>query len=286
MKLNQGDVAIVTGASRGLGVFIARTLAQKGLSLVLAARSAKELEAVADEMRAFGGDVLTVPTDVADPTALPTLVDVSMRRFGRIDVLVNNAGFAYTFPFDRTEIANIQHMVAVNLTAPMILTRSVIPLMIAAGRGHIVNVASLAGVLPTPYEELYTATKHGLVGFTRSLRASAQDQRWPISASVICPGFMDDAGIYEDFKKAYGVKAPTAIGSMSASKLGAEIIRAIEKDLPDVFVTKAPIRISAALTALAPRLFESLGARMDTAKIFREIAKARVEERSRTKKSS
>jgi len=279
MKINKGDVAIVTGASRGLGVYIARALAQKGMSLVLAARSSAGLESVAGELRSLGGEVLTAPIDVSDPAALQTLIDLSLQKFGRIDVLVNNAGFASTFPYDRVDILDIQKMMAVNLTAPMILTRFVLPGMIAAGRGHIVNIASLAGVLPTPYEELYTASKHGLVGFTRSLRASAQDQRWPVSASVVCPGFMDDAGIYEDFKNSYGVKAPSSVGSMSASLLGEEVIRAIEKDLPDLFVSKAPIRFSTALLSIAPRKFESLGAKMGTAKIFREIAGARVKER-------
>jgi len=279
MNLNKGDLAIVTGASRGLGVYIARAFAKQELSLVLAARSEQKLETLAAELRSTGVDVLTVPTDVSDPDALRALIDKSMQRFGRIDVLVNNAGAAYTLPFDHVEIADIHRLVAVNLTAPMLLTRLVLPIMCAAGRGHIVNIASLAGVLPTPYEELYTATKHGLVGFTRSLRASAQDRGWPIGASTICPGFMDDAGIYEDFKKNYGVKAPAAIGSMSASQLGVEIIRAIEKNSPDVFVTKGPVRISAALLALAPRLFESISIRMKTAGIFREIAAAHVKER-------
>jgi len=278
MQLNKGDIAIVTGASRGLGVFIARALAKKGMSLVLAARSEQGLTKLAEELRVQQVDVLTVPTDVADVAALRALVDAAVQRFGRIDVLVNNAGFAYTFPYDHVENAEIQHMVAVNLTAPMLLTRLVMPIMFAGKRGHIVNIASLAGVLPTPYEELYTATKHGLVGFTRSLRASIQDQGWPIGASIICPGFMDDAGIYEDFKQKYGVKAPAALGSMSASKVGDEVVRAIEENLPNVFITKGPVRVSAALLALAPRLFESLSVRLKSAALFRQIALARLKE--------
>jgi short-subunit dehydrogenase len=283
MHLNKGDVAIITGASRGLGVFIAREFAKKGMSLVLAARSEPGLKKVADELKSLGVDILTLPTDVADPNALQTLVDASVQRFGRIDVLVNNAGFAYTLPYDQVDAADIQHIVAVNLTAPMLLTRLVMPIMFAARRGHIVNIASLAGVLPTPYEELYTATKHGLVGFTRSLRASIQDNRWPIGASLICPGFMDDAGIYEDYKQKFGVKAPSAIGSMSASQLGQKVIRAIEENVPDVFVTKGPVRFSSALLALAPRFFESFSARMNTAAIFRSIAAGHVKARAEKK---
>jgi short-subunit dehydrogenase len=285
MIINKKDVAIVTGASRGLGVFIARELAQKGVSLVLAARTEKGLNTVAEEMRSLGVDVLTATTDVADTQALRTLVDTTLQRFGRIDVLVNNAGFDYTLPFDRTEVADVHSIVAVNLSAPILLTRLVLPVMIKSGRGHIVNVASLAGVLPSPYEELYSATKNGLVGFTRSFRLSAQDMRWPISASVICPGFMDDAGIYEEVKRNYGVKAPSAVGSLSASKVGQAVIRAIEKDLPDVLVSKGPVRISAALLALAPRFFESMSARLGTAKIFRDVASAHVKERDGSKAS-
>jgi short-subunit dehydrogenase len=253
------------------------------MRLVLAARSQQHLIALADELQSLGIEVLTVPTDVADTDALRKLVDHSMERFGRIDVLVNNAGFANTLPYNHVEIADIQQMIAVNLAAPMLLTRLVMSHMLAAGRGHIVNIASLAGVLPTPYEELYTATKHGLVGFTRSLRASAADKAWPIGASVICPGFMDDAGIYEDFKKKYGVTAPAAMGSISASRLGQEVIRAIENNLPDAFLTKAPIRVTSALLALAPRLYESITARMNMAGLFRQIANAHIEERRGSK---
>jgi short-subunit dehydrogenase len=285
MNINKGDVAIVTGASRGLGVFIARALAQKGMSLVLAARSEQGLTKLADELRSTGVDVLIVPTDVSDPNASRSLVDTSVQRFGRIDVLVNNAGFDYTLAYDHTDIDDIHRILAINLAAPMWLARLVIPIMIKSGRGHIVNIASLAGVLPSPYEELYSATKNGLVGFTRSLRLSAQDMAWPISASVICPGFMDDAGIYEDVKQNYGVKAPSAVGSMSASKVGEAVIRAIEKDLPDVLVSKGPVRISAALLALAPRFFESMSARLGTAKIFRDVASAHAKERSKTSAS-
>ncbi|HYM35602.1 MAG TPA: SDR family NAD(P)-dependent oxidoreductase, partial [Steroidobacteraceae bacterium] len=220
------------------------------------ARSEQGLKTLAEELKSSGVEVQTLLTDVADSDALRALVETSVKRFGRIDVLVNNAGFDYTLPYDHTDIDDIHRILAVNLAAPMWLARLVIPIMIENGRGHIVNIASLAGVLPSPYEELYSATKNGLVGFTRSLRLSAQDMSWPISASVICPGFMDDAGIYEDVKRNYGVKAPSAVGSMSASKVGEAVIQAIEKDLPDVLVSKGPVRFSAAMLALAPRLFE------------------------------
>lgn len=279
MKLRQGDVAIVTGASRGLGVFIAEALAKKGVSLVLAARSQDALISAADRIRATGVEVLTVPTDVSSADDLQALVNSAVEHFGRIDVLVNNAGMDYAIAYDQIEVADILRMVEVNLTAPLILTRLVLSEMLKGKRGHIVNIASLAGVMPSPYEEIYTATKHGLVGFTRSFRASALDKKWPISASVICPGFMDDAGIYEQMKLDYGVQAPASLGSTSATVLGENVITAIETDAPDILMMKGAPRIAVASLALAPRLFEKVNVRMDSAALFRTVANEHAQER-------
>lgn len=280
MKIEKGMIAVVTGASRGLGVFIAEALARKGVSLVIAARSEEGLTEVAGELvRKYEVDVLPLVTDVSNVESIKSLVEASIRRFGRIDILVNNAGIDYAQPYDHAEIEDIYKMVEINLVGPLVLTRLVITEMLKNEQGHIVNIASLAGLMPSPYEELYTTTKHGLVGFTRSLRASAQDMNWPISASVICPGFMEDAGIYENMKKDYGVKAPDSLGSMSAKKLGDNVIRAIEDDLPDVLMMKGAPRVAVASLALVPKIYERITAKMDTAALFRKVALAHVEER-------
>src|SRR5437899_3986268 len=173
MKIQRGDTALVTGASRGLGVHIARALAQRGMNMVLAARSAAGLETTAQEFRGLGVEVLTVPTDVGSAGATEALVAAAIQRFGRIDVLVNNAGIDTPLAFDQRTVAEIGETVQINLVAPIVLCRQVLPHMPRAGRGHVVNVASIAGVMSSPYEDLYVATKHGLVGFTRSLRLSA-----------------------------------------------------------------------------------------------------------------
>ena len=280
MEIRRNDVAIVTGASRGLGIYIAEALAAKGTRLVLAARTADALENVAAKLRQSGTEVLTVPTDVADPTALQALVDATLARFGRIDILVNNAGYDYALPFDQCTMDDIRRMMEINLTAPIMLTRLVIPAMQKAGRGHIVNIASPAGVMATPYEELYSATKHGLVGFTRALRGSAQDMKWPISASVICPGFMDDAGLYVEMVNGYNVAAPGWIGAIKAPKLGQAVIRAIEKDLPDVVMMRGTPRLFMASLALTPRIYESVSALLDPFALFRAVAKGHVAERA------
>jgi short-subunit dehydrogenase len=272
MKLEHHDVALVTGASRGLGVHIAKALARKGLRLVLAARSADELEAVASALQREGVEALAVTTDVNQPEELQGLVDRAMDRYGRVDVLVNNAGIEHAMPFDRVDLRDMQHTVGINLLAPMMLTRLLLPGMIAQGRGHVVNICSLAGVMPSPYEELYTATKHGLVGFTRSLRASAKDMKWPIGASAICPGFMDGSGMYEDMKRDYAVIASSLMGTTHASRLGPIVIKAIEHDMPDVLLMNGSPRLAVASLALAPRLFEWLSARLDANALFRKMA--------------
>jgi short-subunit dehydrogenase len=276
MQIKPGDIALVTGASQGLGVHIARALAQRGVHLVLAARSAAALEQVAATLRtAANAEVITVPTDVADPAALERLIAAATERFGRVDILVNNAGLERTLAYDELPIADITQMIAVNLTGPMLLTRLLLPQMLRNGRGHIVNIASVAGVMASPYEEPYVATKHGLVGFTRSLRLTAQELKWPVSASVICPGFMDGAGMYEEMKKDHGVRAPLVVGSMHAALLGDAVIHAIESDQPDVILMKGAPRLFVALLALLPRAFEYFSHKLDTASVFRVVAKAR-----------
>ena len=282
MKIQRGDTALVTGASRGLGVHIARALAQRGMNMVLAARSAAGLETTAQEFRGLGVEVLTVPTDVGNADATATLVAAAIQKFGRIDVLINNAGIDTPLAFDQRTVAEIGETVQINLVAPIVLCRQVLPHMLRAGRGHIVNVASIAGVMSSPYEDLYVATKHGLVGFTRSLRLSAQDLKWPVSASALCPGFMDDAGMFESMKQNHGAKAPRAVGSMKAEVLGPATIRAIENDLPDVLVMKGAPRISAALQVLLPRLYEIITKRIDAGAPFRVSAAGNAAARART----
>jgi short-subunit dehydrogenase len=163
----------------------------------------------------------------------------------------------------------------VNLLAPMVLTRTVLPGMIKRGRGHIVNVASVAGLLACAYTEAYNATKFGLVGFTRALRLTAQDQEWGISASAICPGFMSGEGMFVDMQNEFGVTAPKAAAAMPAELVGDAVVKAIEKDRPEVIIMRGPTRLSLAISAVAPRLFERIVRKLDLAAPFRTVADRR-----------
>lgn len=135
------QTAIVTGASHGIGPFIAETLAKEGINLVLAARSAPELEQVAADIHATGVQVLTVPTDVTHREARSALVTEALRTFGAIDVLVNNAGGDPQREFHNYTADEVEAIIRLNLTAPIELTRLLLAGMVARKQGHIVNIS-------------------------------------------------------------------------------------------------------------------------------------------------
>jgi short-subunit dehydrogenase len=280
VKILKGQTALLTGASRGLGLYMARALAHRGMNLVLAARSAEGLERVRKEIEAIGVRAIAVPTDVADRGALERLVEQATETFGAIDVLVNNAGIELPCAYEDLSLEEIERVIEVNLTGAMLLTRLVLPGMRERNRGHIVNISSLTGVLPVPFDAGYSTTKHGLVGFTRSLRLTAQCTGSAVSASVICPGYMDDAGMHEDNKRRYDVKAPRIAGSLAAERAGEAVIEAIERDLPDLMLAPGAPRLFIALAALAPRLFEWIAPRLGAFESETAIAERRAAERS------
>ncbi len=184
-----GEIAIVTGASSGIGAATARELAARGAVVVLAARRADELEAQAQAIKAAGGAALAIPTDVADEAQVTRLVEQVIEQFGRVDILVNNAGFGSGKPLAETAPEAIRHMVNVNLLSAMLLARAVLPGMLARRHGAIISVASVAGHLAVA--PLYSGTKFGLRGFMLSLRRELRGSG--VSVSVVSPGFIRTA---------------------------------------------------------------------------------------------
>jgi short-subunit dehydrogenase len=254
MKELHGRTALVTGASRGLGIYIARALAAEGMNLILAARSADALEKVADDLRSSGTQVFCVPTDLGDRASLTALVDRAEREGGGVDLLVNNAGLEWSMAYDQIPVENIDDLIEVNLRAPLVLSRLFLPKMIERGRGHIVNVSSVAGYGAVAYNEPYCATKGGLISFTRSFRATAKLLEYPVNCSVVSPGFVEDAGMYNDMATEFGVKAPLAFGTSPPQKVAAAVVRAAKRDVPEIIVNPTPIRPLVALALFAPRL--------------------------------
>jgi len=277
MKTLRGKTALVTGASRGIGIYIARALAEKGMNLVLAARSAFDLINVATEIRSIGFKVLTIPTDIGKRTKLESLVKRAEEESGGIDVLVNNAGLEKAYPYDKISPEIIDQIIEVNLVAPMILSRLLIPKMIERGGGHIVNIASLAGLFGIAYGEVYAATKHGLVGFTRSLRLTAIGEGYPVRASVICPGFISDAGMYENTRKDTGIEAPFVLGTLLPEDVAKSVVRAIVNDIPEIVVNSRPIRPLSLAQVLSPRFLSWFSNRFGGVDVFKRWAQNNME---------
>ncbi len=275
-RLN-GQVVVLTGASQGLGPFIARALAGQGARLVLAARSRDKLEAVAAELRAGGAEVEVVATDVTDEGSRRALVARTRERFGALDVLINNAGLEVVAPFHEQDPASIDGLVATNVTAPLHLARLVLPDMLAAGRGHIVNIASMAGVLGMPFASVYSATKAALVGFGASLTGELDGSG--VAISTVCPGFVRDAGMFA--RK--GRPAPGAVGEVTPQAVAAGVLRALATRAPEILVSGKPPTPLLLIRVLSPRLALWLARKLGLLKFLREVAES---EQAATRKAA
>ncbi len=189
-----GQVALVTGASRGIGRATALRLSQAGATLVLAARTEPSLQEVAEHIRSFGREALVVPTDVADPRQLEALVTTIQQQFRRLDLLVNNAGGGSPRTLiHKARPAEWEWTLRVNLWATMTLTQLVLPMMIERRAGAIVNIGSVAGMTGKAGEAAYAAAKFGVRGFTQALFEEVRD--YGIKVALICPGYVDTAMI-------------------------------------------------------------------------------------------
>lgn len=266
-------VAIITGASRGLGPYMARALSAEGMRLVLAARSLPELETVAADIRGAGGKAIAVQADVFSADDRRRLVETAKAEYGRIDVLVNNAGIELTAHFEDQPEEEIASVIDVNLTSAMLLARLVTPIMLEKKSGHVVNVASLAGKVPVPFSIPYAASKAGMIGFTESYRSEFRKRG--LSASVICPTFVSDAGMYQEMRDRTGVKANFLTGVVSPEKVAKDVVKAIKRDRPEMIVYRGPGRVVAVLSELAPGLFERVYPVFQTNKVFGQLADAR-----------
>ena len=186
MELN-GQVAIVTGAGTGIGRATALALAESGCAVTVAARTATDLDSVADEIRAAGGRALAVPTDVTDEEQVGRLVERALAEFGgRIDILVNNAGTNVRAPIHRLKTEDWRTILEVNTTGTFFCTRAVAPTMIEQRSGKIINVSSRAGRRATATRAAYSTAKFGVVGFGEAVQLDLKDHG--ITVSTVLPG--------------------------------------------------------------------------------------------------
>jgi len=182
----RGKVALVTGASRGIGRAIARTLAEKGLHLALCARSQEALEALRAELAALGAEVFVRSGDLADPAFPVCFVREAGEYFGRLDVVVNNAGVALSKPLEETTLEEWEFQMAVNVRAPFLICREALPYLRRSTLATIINISSVVGTKGYIHQGSYTASKHALMGFTKVLARELHPEG--IRVHVIAPG--------------------------------------------------------------------------------------------------
>jgi len=244
--LLSGRRVLLTGASRGIGAHLAQAFAERGADLALVARPSRALSEVASQT---GGTAY--PCDLSDLTAVDDLVK-QVEADAPVDVLVNNAGISHVgWYLDRTQ-DEIDQVMAVNLLAPMRLSRQLLPLMVERGRGQVVNVSSMAAVLAPPGLSAYAASKAGLSHFTAGLRADLRDH--PITFTTVHLGSVDTD--LDQQSRAYGPLRALTEGSKGRditpmAEFVAKVVKAVETDRPEVRVPAAMAPL--AVLANAPR---------------------------------
>jgi NAD(P)-dependent dehydrogenase (short-subunit alcohol dehydrogenase family) len=185
----EGKVALVTGGGRGIGRAIALALAGAGAAVIVTGRDMARLHAVRSEIAAGGRPALALACDVADSAAVDGAFAQARATLGPIDILVNNAGITASVKFAETDDATWERIMRVNASGPFFCCRAAVPGMIERGGGRIINIASYAALSGIAYSSAYSASKHALLGLTRSL--ALELARYAITANAICPGWVE-----------------------------------------------------------------------------------------------
>jgi short-subunit dehydrogenase len=244
---------LITGGSSGIGQHLAATLLARGDEVVIVADGAARLEAAAAELRRIAPRVEALACDVGDAGAVARMVDAVLER-GCPDVLVNNAGFAVYRTFEQSPPEEIERLLQVNLLGALRCTRGFLPAMIARGSGHVVNVASVAGLLPITPCAAYGAAKHGLVGISETLRWELHDLG--IKVHLVCPGRVQTA-FFDDESFRTRAHRPETEKTIPIDEVSRAILRAVERDR---FLTVLPRSLALAVWArrVAPWLVDPL----------------------------
>jgi short-subunit dehydrogenase len=276
MRILAGQTVLLTGASGGLGTFMAQAFAARKVKLALVAHPGIDLEGLRKSVADGGAQAVAITSDLRDPVQRREMVAAVRSQLGPIDIVVNGAGVEFNSAYHELSEGQIGEVLSVNLEAPMILSRLVLPEMLERKQGHIVNISSLAGKSGPAFQEPYAASKAGLVAFTQSLRATYRGSG--VSASVIVPAFVE-AGIYARLKAKSGCAAPALLTGCSPEQVAQAVLRSIEGDVPEIIVNRYPIRPVLALSALSPRLGDWITARMGVNDFFRRAAEAEKRKR-------
>lgn len=195
MKQLDGKVALVTGASAGIGTGITFSFAKEGAKLVIVARNQQKLDAVANQLRSQGASVISVPTDVTQEAQVITLFEKTMHEFGRLDILVNNAGIYKEASIEQTSLELWQRTLNSNLTGPFLCTREAMKIMKTQGGGRIINIGSISAQMPRANAVAYNCSKMGMVALTKT--TALEGRAYGVMASCLHPGNVDTAQMSE-----------------------------------------------------------------------------------------
>ncbi len=237
----RGSSVLLTGATGGLGAAIARSLKSQGASLVLSGRNRSLLDPLAAELGA-----VAAPADLTDRAALTALAEAH----GDVDILIANAAVPASGLLDSFDEAELDRIIEANLTAPIQLTRALVPGMVARGRGHIVLVSSLSGKVASPGSSMYAATKFGLRGFGLALRQDLVPHG--VGVSIVTPGFIRDAGMFA--KSGAEDALPPGVGTCTPEDVAAATVKAITGNRAEVTVAPFTMKVGAVFGSALPNV--------------------------------
>jgi uncharacterized protein len=241
----RGAIVVVTGASSGFGELTARRFARAGSSVVLAARRIERLDAMVREFETHGREALAVRCDVTDVEEIHALLDSVAERFGRCDALINNAGVPGGGRFEDLSEEQIERVITVNTLGIMRCTKAFLPMMLEAGHGHVVNVASLAGRFAAPGASVYSASKHAVVAFGEALSYELAPKG--ILVTSVNPGFARTEG--------FPMRGMPDVLVMDPDRVARVIVDVVRRGVsPEVDVPRA-MGILEAFRILTPRLY-------------------------------
>lgn len=268
----RGATVVVTRGSRGLGRMIALELAGRGAHVALAARSSEDLQVLKKEIEVGGGRAIAVPTDVTRAEDRERLVQAVEGDLGPIDVLVNNAGIERIGAFATHSDEDIAQLLAVDVQAPMLLTRRVLPGMLARGRGQVVNVSSVFGKGAGPWDSVYAGAKHALLGWSFSLRLELRGTG--VGVSTVCPGLVVDDGMFANLATPDDLRQVRRAGvSTTSRKVARSVAKAIDRDAPEVVSAGPAGAVVDVIYAVSPRLGEETVAHSPAFAMGRQMAK-------------
>ena len=273
MKNIAGKTVVLTGASGGIGAFIARALAKKGATVVGVSRSQAELEQICAEVDRLGGKGIPIPFDISQLEQLPILIENIEASAGAVDILINNAAIEKFRPFPNYGLEDIQSILTLNLHAPMELTRLLLPGMSDRNSGHIVNISSGAGKKAAPYNSIYSASKAGLIMWSEAIRQELVNT--DIGVSVICPG-CTNAGMF----LALDIPAPSGAKIAEPTEVADAIIQAIEQNHKEVILDSFAVKVFYALSQLSPEWGDSMIQKSGVVETNRNCAQKQMQAKS------